>query len=68
MALAGKAKDFSVQGDVQNVRAIGPDWLCDITLSEGLFWQALVRGGERPEMGTNKFFVPRARLMLFKTQ
>jgi len=33
-----------------------------------VLWQALVRGGERPENGLNKFFVPRARLMLFKTQ
>jgi iron(III) transport system ATP-binding protein len=68
MALHGQAEDFSVDGDVQNVRAIGPDWLCDMALSDGVLWQALVRGGERPENGLNKFFVPRARLMLFKTQ
>lgn len=68
MALSGKAKDFSVEGEVHNVRAIGPDWLCDITLADGLAWQALIRGGARPQNGANKFFVPRARLMLFKTQ
>jgi iron(III) transport system ATP-binding protein len=68
MALNGTAEDFTLEGEVQNVRAIGPDWLCDIALADGAPWQALVRGGARPEIGTNKFFVPRARLMLFKTQ
>ena len=68
MALNGTAEDFTLEGEVQNVRAIGPDWLCDIALADGASWQALVRGGARPEIGTNKFFVPRARLMLFKTQ
>ena len=68
MALAGTAKDFSLEGDVHAVRAIGPDWLCDMELGDGAHWQALVRGGERPDTGPNKFFVPRARLMLFKAQ
>ncbi len=68
ITLMGEADDFTFEGDIVSVRAIGPDWLCHIARPEGANWQALIRGGARPNQGANKFFVSRARLMLFKSE
>ena len=67
VSLIGSEDDYGFEADVMSVRPFGPDWLCALETSDGKKWQALLRDAP-PQIGTNKFFVPRARLMLFKNE
>ena len=68
IALSGDADDFSFTGKIIQRRPIGDGWLCVIEGENGEGHEAQISGEEAPTEGTHKFFVPRARLMLFKEQ
>jgi hypothetical protein len=66
VSLTGAADDFSFVGELVETRLMGADWLCLIRGEDGVGFEALLSGDTRPELGAQKFFVPQARLMLFK--
>jgi iron(III) transport system ATP-binding protein len=66
VSLTGAADDFSFAGELVETRLMGADWLCLIKGEDGVGFEALLSGDTPPELGAHKFFVPQARLMLFK--
>ena len=66
VSLTGAADDFSFVGELVETRLMGADWLCLIKGEDGVGFEALLSGDTPPELGAQKFFVPQARLMLFK--
>ena len=68
IALSGADGDFSFTGEIKHCRPMGDSWLCTIEGENGESHEAQIFGVEAPYEGTHKFFVPRARLMLFKKQ
>jgi iron(III) transport system ATP-binding protein len=66
IALTGGKEDFSFTGEIVDTRLMGPDWLCLIKGEDGAGYEALLKGDAPPKKGAHKFFVPQARLMLFK--
>lgn len=66
VALTGAPDDFTFTGEITETRLMGADWLCLIKGADGVGFEALLHGEVPPELGTHKFFVPQARLMLFK--
>ena len=68
IALSGADGDFSFTGEIKHRRPMGDSWLCAIEGENGESHEAQIFCEEAPHEGTHKFFVPRARLMLFKEQ
>ena len=66
IGLTGAADDIEVGGEIVTVRPIGSDALLDVKLDSGESWQVIVKLEDAPTDGAHKFFVPQARLMLFK--
>jgi ABC-type Fe3+/spermidine/putrescine transport system ATPase subunit len=66
VSLTGAADDFSFEGELVEARLMGANWLCLIKREDGVGFEALLSGDTPPELGAQKFFVPQARLMLFK--
>jgi iron(III) transport system ATP-binding protein len=66
IALTGAGDDIEVSGEIISVRPIGRDALLDVTLAGGEVWHVLTALENAPAPGPHKFFVPQARLMLFK--
>jgi len=55
------------EAEIVSIRAIGPDYLCDL-MAPGLDqWQARLRCATRPETGTQEFCISARHLMLFKS-
>lgn len=65
VSLSGDADDFSFSGEITETRLMGADWLCLIKGEKGAHYEALIGGDAAPQLGSHKFFVPQARLMLF---
>ena len=66
IGLTGSDDDIEVGGEIVSVRPIGSDALLDVKLDSGESWQVIVKLEDAPTDGAHKFFVPQARLMLFK--
>lgn len=66
ISLSGGDGDFSFTGAITNRRSMGVGWLCAIEDENGGSHEAHLFGETAPDEGTHKFFVPQARLMLFK--
>ena len=66
IALSGNDDDFSFTGAITHRRSMGDGWLCAIEGENGESHEAQLSGEVAPDKGTHKFFVPQARLMLFK--
>ena len=66
VALSGSGDDFEVSGEIVSMRPIGRDALLDVKLESGESWQVVTRLEDASMSGAHKFFVPQARLMLFK--
>ena len=66
IALTGEDDDFTFDGEITGTRSMGGDWLCLIKTDAGQTFEALLGGDTPPPEAAHKFFVPRARLMLFK--
>ena len=66
IGLTGSDDDIEVGGEIVSIRPIGPDALLDVKLDSGESWQVIVKLEDAPTDGAHKFFVPQARLMLFK--
>ena len=66
ISLSGGGDDFSFTGDIIGRRAMGDSWLCSIAGENGESYEAQLSVETAPQEGAHKFFVPAARLMLFK--
>jgi len=66
VSFTGTADDFTFAGEIVETRLMGADWLCLIKGEGGAGFEALLSAENPPELGAHKFFVPQARLMLFK--
>lgn len=53
--------------DIAHVRAIGPDYLCDLVAPGLEQWQARLRSATRPDNAMQEFCISARHLMLFKT-
>ena len=66
VSFTGTADDFTFNGEIVEMRLMGADWLCLIKSEDGAGFEALLGGETPPALRVHKFFVPQARLMLFK--
>ena len=66
IVLAGAGDDIAFAGEIVSMRPIGRMALLDVRLARGETWQVEAPLDNAPTSGAHKFFVPQARLMLFK--
>ena len=66
IVLAGAGDDIAFAGEIVSMRPIGRTALLDVRLDGGETWQVEAPLDNAPISGAHKFFVPQARLMLFK--
>lgn len=66
IVLAGAGDDIAFAGEIVSMRPIGRTALLDVRLDGGESWQVEAPLDNAPTSGVHKFFVPQARLMLFK--
>ena len=66
IVLAGAGDDIAFAGEIVSMRPIGRTALLDVRLAGGETWQLEAPLDNAPTSGAHKFFVPQARLMLFK--
>ena len=66
IVLAGAGDDIAFAGEIVSMRPIGRTALLDVRLAGGETWQVEAPLDNAPTSGAHKFFVPQARLMLFK--